>query len=59
MVYLFVVSVIGIVGRKYFASNILELINTIKTTQFGVVSTVQILATPNLRQKLFQFFNFQ
>ena len=56
MIYLVGLLVVKVVGRKFFFSNILELINTLKTTEFGVIATVQILMSPDLRQKLFSMF---
>jgi hypothetical protein len=52
MVYLFGLLVVRMVGRRFFSANILEINNTLKTTQFGVSSTVEVLMSPTLRQKL-------
>ena len=56
MVYLLGLLIVRIVGRRFFSSNILEMNNALKTTEFGVSSTVQILMSPDLRQKLFLLF---
>ena len=55
VIYLAAQSLVKVIGRRFFPSNILELINALKATEYGVTSTVQILMTPDLRQKIFTF----
>jgi hypothetical protein len=56
LIYLVGLFVIKILGQKLFFSNILELLNTLKTTEFEVISTIQIFMSPDLRKKVISTF---
>ena len=54
--YLLAVSFIRIVSQRYFSAHSRELVNSFRITQFGVTSTLQILVSGGLREKLFAIF---
>ena len=43
---------IKILGRKLFLPDIIDFSNYFKLTEFGLVTTIDILATPNLRNEM-------
>jgi hypothetical protein len=51
---LYILATISIkkIGEKYFPKNSREYSNTFLVTQFGVLSTVQIFVSSDLRKKL-------
>ena len=55
VIYLIAVLVVRVLGRKIIFSNSIELINSLRTTEFGVISTLQVLSSKELRQKLIYF----
>ena len=44
---------IKLLGQKLFLPDIVDYSNIFKMTEFGVVTTIDILATPEMRKKLF------
>ena len=59
LTYLVVILLVRILGRKFFYANMLEVSNILKITQFWVLSTVQILASPDLRQKFLSYIKLK
>ncbi len=59
LVYLVVLLLVRVLGRKFFYANMLEVSNILKITQFWVLSIVQILASPDLRQKFLSYIKMK
>ena len=52
LIYLFSLTLVKVLGRRLFSKHSLELLNYLKATEFGVIATVQVFMSPDLRQKL-------
>ena len=57
ILYLIFLLIIRITGRRYSLFNAREYADFLYVTQFGLTSTIQILVSSDLRQKLFSFLN--
>ena len=51
--YLICSAFLRFVGRSYFGIDIMELVNCLKITEFGILSVVQVLTSSELRNELF------
>ena len=56
VIYLLVHSSVKWIGHRFFNANILEFVNALKTSEFGAVSTVEIMATSEMRKKFLSVF---
>ena len=56
MIYLVFHLSFKIIGRKYFHANSINVANVLQNTEFGVISTFQVLSMPDLRNILFAIF---
>ena len=57
ILYLIFLLIIRITGRRYSLFKAREYADFLYVTQFGLTSTIQILVSSDLRQKLFSFLN--
>lgn len=55
VIYLVAVLCLRIVGKKFSPKHSIDVVNLFRMTEFGVTSTVQILVSSDLRQKLLSF----
>jgi hypothetical protein len=56
VVYLVFVLIVRLIGVKFLNVNILDAANALKMTEFGVIATVQVFMSPELRQKFLSVF---
>ena len=55
-VYLLILICLRLLGRKYFPKHSRDYADTFYLTQFGLTSTLQILVSPDLRDKFWAMF---
>jgi hypothetical protein len=56
LLYLVIQFIVKLIGKRFYNTNILELLNGLKTTEFAIISTVEVLATPAMRKALLGWF---
>jgi len=57
VIYLIALFLLRIIGKKLSPKHSIDIVNLFRMTEFGVTSTVQILVSSDLRQKLFSIVN--
>ena len=56
IIYFLIAAIVKVVGRKLFAPNILDYINSLRMVEYWATSTIYVLATADLRKQLLSIF---